>query len=143
MMEGECFELDLKIFAQLSGQDFTSATTARQVQLSRELKELEEDEEKLKNEIIYINSAIITQVLHKPDSEHLIKSMYRSRLDEIQKELHEKVFVNILVKLFVSEETNRTVTCSKPKFHIAPYMIYFLLIIIITIIFIYIYIQIF
>ena len=75
MMEGECFELDLKIFAQLSGKDFTSATTARQVQLSRELKELEEDEEKLKNEIIYINSAIITQVLHKPDSEHLIKSM--------------------------------------------------------------------
>ena len=143
MMEGECFELDLEIFAQLSGQDFTSATTARQVQLSRELKELEEDEEKLKNEIIYINSAIITQVLHKPDSEQFIKSMYRSRLDEIQKELHEKVFVNILVKFFVSEETNRTVTGSKPKLYIAPYMIYFLLIIIITIIFIYIYIQIF
>ena len=73
MLEGECFELDLEIFAQLSGEDFESATTARQVQLSCELKQLEEDEEKLKNEIIFI------------------KSMYRSRLDEIQKELHEKV----------------------------------------------------
>ena len=68
--------------------------------------------------------------------------MHRYRLDEIQKELHEKVFVNILVKLFVSAEKNRTFTCYKPKLHIAPYMIYFL-IIIITTIFIYIYIQIF
>ena len=91
MLEGECFELDLEILTQLYGEDFTSATTARQVQLSRELKQLEEDEEKLKNEIIFSNSTIITQVLHKPDSEHFIKSMYRSRLDEIQKELHEKV----------------------------------------------------
>ena len=37
-MEGEGFELDLEIFAQLSGEDFTSANTARQIQLSRELK---------------------------------------------------------------------------------------------------------
>ena len=58
-MERECFELDLEIFAQLSGY-FTSTTTARQVQLSRELNQLEEDEEKLKNEITFINSAIIT-----------------------------------------------------------------------------------
>ena len=78
MLEGECFELDFEIFAELSGEDFTSATIARQVQLSRELKQLEEDEEKLKNEIIFINSTIITQVLHKPDSEHFIKSTYRS-----------------------------------------------------------------
>ena len=54
-MERECFKLDLEIFAQLSGEDFTSATTARWVQL----KQLEEDEEKLKNEITFINSAII------------------------------------------------------------------------------------
>ena len=37
--------------------------------------------------------------------------MNRSRLDEIQKEIHEKVFANILVKLFESEEANRTFTC--------------------------------
>ena len=83
--------------------------------MSRELKQLEEDEEKLKNEITFIDSAIIAQGLHKPDSEHFMKSMYRSRLDEIHKELHEKVFVNILVKLFESEETNRTFAC-----YIAP-----------------------
>ena len=105
MLQGKCLELNLEIFAELSEKDLTSATTARQVQLSRELKQLEEDEEKLKNEIIFINSTIITKVLHKPDSEHFIKSMYRSRLDETQKEFHEKVFVNILVKLFVCEET--------------------------------------
>ena len=49
-MERECFELDLEIFAQLSGY-FTSTTTARQVQLSRELKQLEEDEEKLESHL--------------------------------------------------------------------------------------------
>ena len=38
-MEGECFELDLEIFAQLSGEDFTSATKARQIELSREVKQ--------------------------------------------------------------------------------------------------------
>ena len=65
----------------------------------------------MRNKITFINSAIITQILHKPDSEHFIKSMYRSRLNEIQKELHEKVFGNILVKFFESEEANRTFTC--------------------------------
>ena len=73
MMQEECLELDLDIFAQLSGEGFTSVTTTRQIQLSRELKQLEGNEEKLKNEIIFINSAIITQVHHKPDSEHFIK----------------------------------------------------------------------
>ena len=73
MMQEECLELDLDTFAQLSGEGFTSATTTRQIQLSRELKQLEGNEEKLKNEIIFINSAIITQVHHKPDSEHFIK----------------------------------------------------------------------
>lgn len=69
MMEGECFKLDLQIFAQLSGEDFTSATKTRQTQLSRELKQLEEHKKKLKNEITFINSAIITQLLHKSDSD--------------------------------------------------------------------------
>ena len=40
----------------------------------------------------FINSATIAQVLHNPEDEIQIKSMYRTRLDEIQRELHEKVF---------------------------------------------------
>ena len=43
MMEGECFKLDLEVFTQLTGKDFTSATTHRQVQLSRQLEQFEED----------------------------------------------------------------------------------------------------
>ena len=85
MLEGECFELDLEIFVKLSA-DFTSATTARQVQLNREMNQLEEDEEKLKKEITFVNSAIITQVLYKPDSEHFIKSIYRSRLEKYKEQ---------------------------------------------------------
>ena len=52
---------------------------------------LEEDVEKLKTEIKFINSTIITQVLYKPGSKHFIKSMCRSQLDEIQKELYENI----------------------------------------------------
>ena len=40
----------------------------------------------------FINSATIAQVLPNPENEIQIKSMYRTRLDEIQRELHEKVF---------------------------------------------------
>ena len=83
---GEWLELDLETLAQLSGADFTSATTARQVELRQQLKVFE-DVEKLKTEKTFINSAIIAQVLHKPGSKHFIKSMCRSQLDEIQKEL--------------------------------------------------------
>ena len=75
---------------QLPGAIFTSATTARQVELSQQLKVLE-DVEKLKTEIKFINSTIITQVLYKPGSKHFIKSMCRSQLDEIQKELYENI----------------------------------------------------
>ena len=90
MMEGECFELDLENFAQLSGEDFTSATTASQAGPIESRTGTEEDEKNLKNEIIFINRATITQVLHKPDSEHFIKSSYKSQLDEIQKEIHKR-----------------------------------------------------
>ena len=76
---------------QLPGAIFTSATTARQVELSQQLKVLEEDVEELKTEIKFINSTIITQVLYKPGSKHFIKSMCRSKLDEIQKELYENI----------------------------------------------------
>ena len=40
----------------------------------------------------FINSATIAQVLFNPENEIQIKSMYRTRLDEIQRELHEKAF---------------------------------------------------
>ena len=62
------------------------------------MKNLEDEKEKLKNEMDFINSATIAQVLHNPQNEIQIKSMYGTRLDEIQWELHEKVFT-ILYKI--------------------------------------------
>ena len=64
----------------------------KQILLSQQLKNLEDEKEKLKNEMDFINNATIAQVLHNPQNEIQIKSMYRTRLDEIQWELHEKVF---------------------------------------------------
>lgn len=60
--------LDLEIFAQFSGEDFTSATTGRQVQLSRAVKQLAEDEDKLENEFTFINSPVITQAAERDES---------------------------------------------------------------------------
>ena len=92
MMEAECFELDLNIFAKSAEGNHTSDSINRQILLSRQLKKLEGEKEKLKNEMDFINSTTIAQVLHNPENEIQIKSMYRTRLDEIQRELHEKVF---------------------------------------------------
>ena len=92
MMEAECFELDLNIFAKSAEGNHTSDSINKQILLSRQLKKLEDEKEKLKNEMDFINSATIAQVLHNPENEIEIKSMYRTRLDEIQRELNEKVF---------------------------------------------------
>ena len=91
MMEAECFELDLNIFTKSDEGNHTSDSINKQILLSRQLKKLEDEKEKLKNEMDFINSATIAQVLHNPENEIEIKSMYRTRLDEIQRELHEKV----------------------------------------------------
>ena len=56
--------LDLEIFAQLSGEDFPSATTGSQVQLSREVKQLAEDEDKLENEFTVHALLLITICMH-------------------------------------------------------------------------------
>ena len=92
MMEEECFELDWNIFAKLAEGNHTSDSINKQILLSRHLKKLEDEKEKLKNEMDFTNRATISQVLHNPENEIQIKSMYRTRLDEIQLELHEKVF---------------------------------------------------
>ena len=92
MMEAECFELDLNIFAKSAEGNYTSDSINNQILLSWQLTKLEDEKEKLKNEMDFINSATIAQVLHNPENEIEIKSMYRTRLDEIQRELHEKVF---------------------------------------------------
>ena len=97
-MEAECFELDLNIFAKSAEGNHTSDSINKQILLSRQLKNLQDEKEKLKNEMDFINSATIAQVLHNPEDEIQIKSMYRTRLDEIQRELHEKVFYYFFIK---------------------------------------------
>ena len=92
MMEAECLELDLNILAKSAEGNHLRDNINKQILLSQQLKNLEDEKEKLKNEMDFINSATIAQVLHNPQNEIQIKSMYRTRLDEIQWELHEKVF---------------------------------------------------
>ena len=64
----------------------------KQILLSLQQKKLEGEKEKSKTEMDFINSATIVQVLQNPENEIQIKSMYPTHLDEVQRELHEKVF---------------------------------------------------
>ena len=76
MIEAECFELDLNIFAESAEGNHTSDSINNQILLFRQLKKLDDEKEKLKNEIDFINSTTIAQVLHNPENEIQIKSMY-------------------------------------------------------------------
>ena len=87
MMEAERFELDLNIFAKSAEGNYTSDSKNKQILLSRQQKKIEDEKEKLKNEMDFINRATIAQVLHYQENEILIKSIYQTRLDEIQGEL--------------------------------------------------------
>ena len=83
MMEAECFELNMNIFAKSVKGNHTSDSINKQILHSQQLKKLEDEKEKLKNEMEIINSTTIVQVLHNPENEIQIKSMYRTCLDEI------------------------------------------------------------
>ena len=83
MMEAECFELNMNIFAKSAKGNHTSDSINKQILHSQQLKKLEDEKEKLKNEMEIINSTTIVQVLHNLENEIQIKSMYRTCLDEI------------------------------------------------------------
>ena len=83
MLEAECFELNMNIFAKSAEGNHTSYSINKQILHSQQLKKLEDEKEKLKNEMDFINSTTIVQVLHNPENEIQIKSMYRTCLDEI------------------------------------------------------------
>ena len=88
----DCTWAGLEHFCQVSWRKSQTDSINNQILLSRQLKKLEGEKEKLKNEMDFINSTTIAQLLHNPENEIQIKSMYCTCLDEIQKELHEKVF---------------------------------------------------
>ena len=73
----------MNIFAKSAEGNHTSDSINKQILHSQQLKKLEDEKEKLKNEMDFINSTTIVQVLHNPENEIQIKSMYRTCLDEI------------------------------------------------------------
>ena len=102
MMENECQNLDVKIEIAQSGQNLPTESLNKQLQLCQQLQEVEKDIEKLKNEFDFINTSFITQVLHNPDNKAFIKNMYQDRLDEIQKDIREKVIFSICPCLWLT-----------------------------------------
>ena len=73
MIEAECFELDLNFFAESAEGNHTSDNINKQILLFRQLKKLDDEKEKMKNETDFVNSATIGQVLHSPENEIQIK----------------------------------------------------------------------
>ena len=86
----------MNIFAKSIEGNHTSDSINKQILLFLQLKKLDDQKKKkkkkLKSEMDFINSTTIAQLLHNPENEIQIKSIYRTRLDEIQQELHEKFF---------------------------------------------------
>ena len=48
---------------------------------------------KLNDEIQFLNDAIHVQILNNPENEMLLRNLYTNRLEELHKELQDKVFL--------------------------------------------------
>ena len=57
---------------------------------------------KLNDEIQFLNDAIHVQILNNPENEMLLRNLYTNRLEELHKELQDKVF---LFKQFCFSDT--------------------------------------
>ena len=68
MMETEFFQMDLNIFAKSGGENHTSHSIKKHILLSQQLK-------KMKNEMNFIISTIIAQVLHNAENKIQIKTI--------------------------------------------------------------------
>ena len=56
---------------------------------------------KLNDEIQFLNDAIHVQILNNPENEMLLRNLYTNRLEELHKELQDKVFLFKQFYLFI------------------------------------------
>ena len=104
MLEDECSVLDIKIAEKLAEKAEGAGNENFQsfIELIEKMSHVETSIAKLNDEIQFLNDAIHVQILNNPENEMLLRNLYTNRLEELHKELQDKVF---LFKQFCFSDT--------------------------------------
>ena len=99
MLDDECSVLDFKIAEKLAEKEEGAGNENFQsfIELVEKMSRVETSIAKLNDEIQFLNDAIHVQILNNPENEMLLRNLYTNRLEELHKELQDKV---ILFKQF-------------------------------------------
>ena len=95
MLEDECSVLDIKIAGKLAEKEVGAGNGNFQnfIELVEKMSRVETSIAKLNDEIQFLNDAIHVQILNNPENEMLLRNLYTNRLEELHKELQDKVFL--------------------------------------------------
>ena len=103
MLEDECSVLDIKIAEKLAEKEEGAGNENFQsfIELVEKMSRVETSIAKLNDEIQFLNDAIHVQILNNPENEMLLRNLYTNRLEELHKELQDKVFLFKQCYLFI------------------------------------------
>ena len=95
MLEDECSVLDIKITEKLREKEEGAGNDNFQsfIESAEKMSCVETSVAKLNDEIQFLNDAIHVQVLNDPENEMLLINLYTNHLEELHKELQDKVFL--------------------------------------------------
>ena len=95
MLEDECSDLDIKIAEKLAEKEEGAGNENFQsfIELVEQMSRVETSIAKLNEEIQFLNDTIHVQILNNPQKEMLLRNLYTIRLEELHKELQDKVFL--------------------------------------------------
>ena len=95
MLEDECSVLDIKITEKLREKKEGAGNENFQsfIESVEKMSCVETSVAKLNDEIQFLNDAIHVQVLNDPENEMLLINLYTNHLEELHKELQDKVFL--------------------------------------------------
>ena len=95
MLEDECSVLDIEIAEKLAEKEEGAGNENFQsfIELVEKMSRVETSITKLNDEIQFLNDPIHDQILNNPENEMLLRNLYTNRLEELHKELQDKVFL--------------------------------------------------
>ena len=95
MLEDECSVLDIKIAEKLAEKEEGTGNENFQsfIESVEKMSRVKTSIAKLSDEIRFLNDAIHVQILNNPDNEMLLRNLYTKRLEELHKDLQDKVFL--------------------------------------------------
>ena len=95
MLEDECSVLDFKIAEKLAEKEEGAGNEKFQrfIESVEKMSRVETMIAKLNDGIKFLNDAIQFQILNNPENEILLRNVYTNRLEEVLKELQDKVFL--------------------------------------------------